>query len=321
MNRPEVSIVIRTFNEERYLPSLLESIRSQKESPPYEVIVVDSGSTDETLNIAKLNSCKIVHISRQDFSFGRSLNIGCASAEGLYLVLISGHCVPANFYWLASLTAPLKNKQVDLTYGRQIGGPYTHWSESRIFSKYYPSVSNIPQQSFFCNNANSALTAECWYKYKFDETLTGLEDLHLAKRLVGDGGKVGYTAEASVFHYHHESWSQVKKRFEREAFALQKVCPELVVPRRDLLFYLAAAILGDIKHALRANNKLFNVYSIIFYRVSQYWGTWCGQDKHFHLTRMLRDSYYYPTQARGFPLPVVSNISSHQTSFSPPNHR
>jgi len=306
-----VSIVIRTLNEERYLPSLLEAIHCQKESPPLEVIVVDSGSTDQTLNIARLNNCKIVHIPRRDFSFGRSLNIGCQSAQGIFLVLISGHCVPASLYWLASLIAPLRNNQVDFIYGRQIGGPSTHWSESRIFSKYYPSVSNIPQQSFFCNNANSALTTECWAKYKFDEGLTGLEDLHLSKRLVSDGGKVGYTADAPVFHYHHETWSQVKKRFEREAFALQKICPELVVPRHDLAYYLAAAILGDINQALKTDKKLYHVYTAIRYRISQYWGTWCGQDAHLRLTKKLRDSYYYPTQAKGSPMLVDINPTSH----------
>lgn len=297
-----MSIVIRTLNEERYLPSLLEVIHAQKESPSYEVIVVDSGSTDQTLDIANLNNCKIVYISRDDFSFGRSLNIGCSSADGSYLVLISGHCVPASLYWLANLTAPLRDNQVDLVYGRQIGGPSTHWSESRIFSKYYPPTNAIPQQGFFCNNANSALTAECWFKYRFDEGLTGLEDLHLARRLVNDGGKVGYTAEAPVFHFHHETWSQVKKRFEREAFALQKICPELLAPRRDLVYYFAVALLGDIRYALRSNRKILHVYTSICYRFSQYWGVWCGQDAHLCLTKRLRDSYYYPTQSKGFPM-------------------
>lgn len=320
MKKVDISIIIRTLNEERYLLSLLEGINAQKDSPQPEIVIVDSGSTDQTLKIANYFNCNIVHIARHDFSFGRSLNLGCLSAKGLYLVFVSGHCVPASHYWLANLTAPLRNHQVDLAYGRQIGGPSTHWSESRIFSKYYPSESRIPQESFFSNNANSAITAECWARFKFDETLTGLEDLHLAKRLVDDGGKVGYAADAPVFHYHHETWTQVQRRFEREAFALQKICPELVVPRHDLIYYLAAAISGDIKHALKANNKFLNIYTTIRYRIAQYWGTWCGQDSHLRLTRQLRDSYYYPTQAKGHPLPVAAKLNSHQKLLPPQIH-
>ena len=321
LRNPEISIVIRTLNEEEYLPSLLEAICTQKISIQSEIIIVDSGSTDRTLKVAAAFNCRIVHIARHEFSFGRSLNLGCLAAKGHYLVFVSGHCVPASPYWLENLIAPLVNRQVDLTYGRQVGGPSTYLSESRIFSKYYPSVSRIPQDSFFCNNANSAITTHCWSKYKYDEILTGLEDLHLAKKLVDDGGKVGYVAEATVFHYHYETWSQVQRRFEREAYALQKICPELVVPLHDLFRYLAAAISGDIKHALKTSKKLINIYTSIRYRIAQYWGTWCGQDSHLRLTRQLRDSYYYPTQSKGHPLAAATKLENTHKVIPSQTHR
>ena len=46
--------------------------------------------------------------------------------------------------------------------------------------------------------------------------------MYLAKQLVADGGKVAYVASAPVYHIHNESWKQVKTRYEREAYALQK---------------------------------------------------------------------------------------------------
>ena len=107
-----VSIIIRTLNEEKYLDELLSAIDAQEKNGFLcEVIIVDSGSTDKTLEIANKHKAKLTYINKQDFSFGRSLNIGCEFAGGEYLVFISGHCVPSNNNWLINLCEPLiKNK-------------------------------------------------------------------------------------------------------------------------------------------------------------------------------------------------------------------
>ena len=114
-----VSIIIRTLNEERYLDEILVAIESQNVNNfSYEVVIVDSGSTDNTLKIAKSHNARITYIQKQDFTFGRSLNVGCDYAHGEYLVFISGHCIPANKDWLQSLIDPLIQKKCDYTYGR-----------------------------------------------------------------------------------------------------------------------------------------------------------------------------------------------------------
>src|SRR3546814_20115392 len=77
------SIVIRTLNEARYLGELLDGIEQQETgSFRVEVVVIDSGSTDGTLEIAERHGCTITHITREQFSFGRSLNMGCEVASG-----------------------------------------------------------------------------------------------------------------------------------------------------------------------------------------------------------------------------------------------
>ena len=204
-----------------------------------------SGSEDGTLDIASHYGCKILHISRKEFSFGRSLNRACDAASGRFLVLISGHCIPTNKMWLQNLVKPISDGSIGYSYGRQIGGPETFWSESQIFEKYFPNKSSIPQDGFYVNNANSAIEYNLWRKYLFDEDLTGLEDMHLAKRLSMDGEKVGYVAEACVYHLHHENWSQVRRRFERESFALQRISPEVILRKRDLFRYFFRAVLND----------------------------------------------------------------------------
>jgi rhamnosyltransferase len=302
MTKPDVSIIIRTLNEERYLPELLSSIASQKTVFSCEIILIDSGSTDNTLTVAENYNCQILHISRDEFTFGRSLNRACEAAQGTYLGFISGHCIPCDQHWLQNLVEPLLHGIVQYCYGRQVGGQQTYWSECQIFAKYFPEERSVPQQGFYCNNANSAILAETWKRYKFNEELTGLEDMHLAKRLVSDQGKVGYAAEASVYHIHHESWRQVQRRFEREALALQEICPEVLLRRRDLLRYFSRGVIRDLLAGMPATFTLKTFQQIIRYRFHQYVGSHSGNHLHKRMSSELRETYFYPTPSKGKPL-------------------
>ena len=109
----DISIVIRTLNEGQYLHQLLNSINNQNTSYKFEIIIVDSGSNDETLKIVKQFKCRLFHIKKEDFSFGRSLNLGCENSNGRFIVIISGHCVPVNNFWLENLVSPLGNPNLD----------------------------------------------------------------------------------------------------------------------------------------------------------------------------------------------------------------
>jgi glycosyltransferase involved in cell wall biosynthesis len=291
-----VSLVVRTLNEARYLPELLASVRKQQTGRfEVEVVLIDSGSTDGTLEIARDAGCVLTHITRQEFSFGRSLNRGCEIARGDILVFVSGHCVPTDEHWLRLLCEPIADGRVAYSYGRQIGGPTSRYSECRIFEKYYPMQSRVPQQGFFCNNANSALLRSAWERLRFDEELTGLEDMELAKRLVAEGGKVGYVAEACVYHHHEENWAQVRRRFEREAIALQKIMPHIHVGRGDTARYIGSSIRHDVRHALAHGGLGGRLGEIVRYRWAQYTGSYRGNHEHRRLSRSDKDHYFYPS--------------------------
>lgn len=292
-----VSIIIRTFNESRYLNELLTAIHGQYAPTfDYEIVLVDSGSTDNTLDIAHRNGCRITHISKSDFTFGRSLNIGCEFARGEILVFISGHCIPTSARWLSTLCQPLINEKADYTYGRQQGRDTTKYSERRHFEKWFPARSIIPQQGFFCNNANAALTRTHWQTYRFNEEVTGLEDMELAKRLVEDNGKVGYVSEASVYHIHTESWEQVRIRYEREAFALQRIMPEVHFTFADFVRYFISGVLADSAIAIREKQFLKYVGEIILFRFNHYLGTFKGSQEHRKLSEQRKKHYFYPTE-------------------------
>lgn len=289
------SIVVRTYNESRYLPQLISAIASQNVPGEHvETIVVDSGSTDETINIAKSARCKILHLAKEEFSFGRSLNVGCAAASGDVLVFISGHCVPTGRDWLRLLSGPIALGEAALSFGRQEGGKDTKFSEHQLFRKYFPASRADAPNAFFCNNANAALLKHAWERYRFDEELPGLEDMDLGKRLVEAGMKVAYVPEASVFHYHHERWRQIKRRYEREAIALQKVMPSVQITFPDALRYFFVGVFGDCAKALSQRQFLEKVAEIVAFRFCQFWGSWSGNNIHRQLSRRMKERYFYP---------------------------
>jgi len=291
-----VSIIIRTLNEARYLGACLDAIAVQDvEDFRVEVVVIDSGSTDATLAIAAQHGARITHISKSEFTFGRSLNRGCAFATGDILVLLSGHCIPVGRDWLARLIAPLRDGRAIYSYGRQIGrAGVTRFSEDRLFEKYFPACDRIPQEGFFCNNANSALPRDVWQAHPFDETITGLEDMALAKTLVAKGGQVAYVATAPVEHLHEESWRKVRIRFEREAIALQDIMPDVHVRLTDFLRYSASGIWMDWVSAMRKRCFLREAAGIVAFRTCQFWGAWRGNATTREVSRARKEDYFYP---------------------------
>ena len=150
------SIVIRSFNEERHIGRLLAGIMEQTVNE-IDIILVDSGSTDATVAIAAQFPVTLVHIDPEDFSFGRSLNLGCAAAKHDILVLASAHVYPVYNDWLEQMLAPFADPNVGLVYGKQRGGETTQYSEHQIFARWFGEETVCKQRHPFCNNANAAV--------------------------------------------------------------------------------------------------------------------------------------------------------------------
>ena len=291
-----ISIIIRTLNEETYLGDLLDGIRKQEldAGVSVETVLVDSGSTDRTLEIAERAGCRITHIEKSEFSFGRSLNVGCDFAEGDILVFVSGHCVPCDARWLANLIRPLTEGACSYSYGCKRGYGPTKFSETQVFLKYYPAFSMVPQSSFYANNANAAIPRDLWQQYRFDEALTGLEDMHLAKRMVSAGHQIGYVADAGVYHIHDESWRQVRNRFEREGAALTEIMPESGLSLVDFVDCTVRSICRDFIAATRQGALRSNALDICMFRTLQYWGSYRGTRFARMVASMRRKTYFHP---------------------------
>ena len=124
---------------------------------------------------------QILHIPPEEFSFGRSLNLGIAEARREFVVFASAHVYPVYPDWLERLLAPFADPKVGLSYGKQRGNSPTNFSEQQVFAHWFPDQSIPHQPHPFCNNANAAIRRSLWQEHPYDETLTGLEDLAWAR--------------------------------------------------------------------------------------------------------------------------------------------
>lgn len=195
-----VSVVIRAKNEARWLWKCLEAISSQ-EAKPSEIIVVDNESTDQTIEIAKAAGVdKIVTI--QDYTPGKALNLGFQVASNELVAIISGHCVPASDNWLKNLVrAATQQPEIAAAYGRQLPLPFSDDRDKADLYAVFRNESRIQTTDGFMNNANSIIKRKIWESNPFDESITNIEDRVWGSQVIGQGFKIAYDANATVFHH------------------------------------------------------------------------------------------------------------------------
>jgi len=291
------SIIIRAYNEEKHIGRLLEGIREQT-IKDVEVILVDSGSTDETISVAESFGATVVRIPSAEFTFGRSLNAGIQASTRRLIAIASAHVYPVYPDWLESLLRPFENDNVALTYGKQRGPQTAKFSEQQIYHQWYPDASRPRQATAFCNNANAAIRRTLWEKNPYDETLTGLEDLAWGKRIKEQGYDIAYVAEAEIIHIHNETPRAVFNRYRREAMAFKRIYPEAHFSLYDFLRLTTMNILSDLWHAARRRVLWRNMNSIFWFRLMQFHGTRLGYRESGSLTPQLRETFYYARERK-----------------------
>jgi rhamnosyltransferase len=289
----QCSVVIRAFNEEKNIGRVLQGIKQQSVKQ-VEIILVDSGSTDATINIAKKFGVEVISIPPESFSFGYSLNCGITATSNEYVVIASAHVYPLYSDWLDRLLAPFHDPQIALTYGKQRGDENTHFSEHQVFAQWYPEEPVVKQRLPFCNNANAAIRRDLWKIHPYDETLSGLEDIEWANYMIGQGYTIAYVADAEVIHLHNETPRKVYNRYRREAMAFKRTFPEERFGILDFFRLCLTNIASDIWHASQQRKLVHSLRSILWFRTMQFWGTYQGFQHSGPLTSQLRKTFYYP---------------------------
>ena len=210
----KISIIIRTYNEERWISHCLGAIFSQ-DFDNFEVILVDNNSTDHTVEVAKRYPiASVVNIDK--FFPGKAINDGIRASTGDYIVCISAHCIPKDQCWLQNLYNNFdENKKIAGVYGRQLPLSYTSDADKRDLLIAFGKDKKIQVKDYFFHNANSMISRAIWEMFPFDEKSTNIEDRIWGKNIINAGYDIVYDPGAAVYHYHglhqHSSSSERAK--------------------------------------------------------------------------------------------------------------
>lgn len=229
-----ITIFIRARNEEKRLEQCLKGVFSQECPIPFDVILLDSGSTDRTLEIAGRFPVKIIKIPRNLFGFSKTLNFGATCASGEYFVVLSAHAVPRDDRWLAQLIAPLiSDRSIAASYcqqesfseesGREVEGNRRLLAHSDYILTRQAFISavrsgEIPYDVAVFSNTSACYRREILLTHPFRE-LPYSEDRAIAVELLCDGWSIAYLANAVVYHGHDPSFSSFYSAHRRSAIA------------------------------------------------------------------------------------------------------
>ena len=229
MNSVDITIIILSKNEEKNIGSVLDMIFRQNVDKEYEVIIIDSGSQDSTLEIAKKYSVKILKIPRKEFGHGRTRNLGAQIAKGKIVVFLNADAIPKDENWLKCLIDNFKNdERIVGVYGRIYPrldcNPLRSWeifndvayspNKRRVkyienFDNYYHMNPRNKRTFLSFQTISCAVRKDFLLKYPFKDLEFG-EDLDWSKRTMEKGFKIVFESESIVSHSHNFYFSFIK---------------------------------------------------------------------------------------------------------------
>ena len=205
-----IGVVIRTLNESELIGRCLETLRGQRGAFELDIVVVDSGSTDSTLEIARSYGAGILELQPGEFDYSRALNVGIERVAGDFIVSLSAHAIPTTDDWLEKMAAPFDDPRVAGVASRQVPWPDAPWQEvhrlQHQFGSSLQGYSRETGQEIVFSNAASSIRRTVWRDVPF--TLAAVEDHDWARRVVTEGWTIVYEPAAVVLHSHTENARQ-----------------------------------------------------------------------------------------------------------------
>jgi glycosyltransferase involved in cell wall biosynthesis len=181
LNSNKISAVVRTWNSDKTLAITLQSLKIQ--SPMIdEIIVVDSGSSDTTLQIAEKFGCCIIHYPKEPFNYSKALNLGIRKAAGPRVLIISSHTVLAYKNIVELMSLQLDRFFAAGVYCTVLSKPFDLPRQADPVRGQL--IDMIHEDNFNGNNGLgnpcSLIERACWEIHHFDETLPAAEDIEWA---------------------------------------------------------------------------------------------------------------------------------------------
>ena len=224
--KPFVSIIYLTKDGDQLFEESLNAIYSQKVTFDFEVIAVDSSSTDGTIMILKKYPVQVYQIKPEKFNFGLTRDYGFGLANGDILIAISQDVVPVGTDWLENMIAPFCDKSLAVVQGLETvpkDQALFFWEKYRLF--YYTRES----KKWMKRHGNVGLSFTCCAirRKVWEENHLGRiemsEDKFFQKRVTEKGYKIIVQKEAMYYHWHMYNLRTLAKRCENEGLGWKYV--------------------------------------------------------------------------------------------------
>jgi glycosyltransferase involved in cell wall biosynthesis len=268
----QASVIVRCRNEAPALKRALASLRSQTMSP--EIIVVDSGSDDGSLEVADAYCDELIEIAPADFSYGRALNIGARAASAPVHFAFSAHCYAERSDWIERSLSHYTRPNVAGTNGVRTLADDT--PVNRPFAQDAEYLRKHPWWGF--SNHASSWRAEIWERFPFNEDLDYAEDREWGKRVLEAGYVIVYDPALWVDPSHawragvrttyvrqRRAWAAMASFTEMPAYGFREVIRDwwhwIPNDRHSALFHRfinyrrLAALLGQVAGAREAARR------------------------------------------------------------------
>jgi rhamnosyltransferase len=273
MSWPSVSVVIPTKDAGSEFTELLSRIADQDYPAPVEVVVVDSGSTDGTRDLAHEHGATVRRIAPDEFHHARTRNYGAECASNEVVVFTVQDARPLNERWLRSLVGALDGDGVGVAYGRQLAYPDAKPMDRFFYEYFYPAeprtitpdqVSDSREfylQNVFVSDVTAAVPREVWSAVRFDPDTPMSEDKELAIRLLEEGYSLRYDPTAAVYHSHAYTLDSLFQRRYDDGAAYADIVPD---GERAYISNGLTYVAAEIRHLLSNGEWEWLPYAIVY---------------------------------------------------------
>jgi rhamnosyltransferase len=195
----QLSVVIRAKDEAAGIRRVLELLAAQDIAEDLQAIVVDSGSSDETVEIARAFGAEVVEIPSASFTFGYALNVGCERALAPLIVALSAHAYPPDAGWATRMVNAMSDDSVACACGYDTGPDGGRLTERTVHDEAH--LNRFPLWGY--SNANGIFRRELWCTRPFREDMPGTEDKEWAAYWIARGRVSVVDPNLAVIHSHH----------------------------------------------------------------------------------------------------------------------